>query len=332
MFFRKYFGALRSGVSSLAAVTSNRLSGEAKQNRWTLLFELLVEFMNQQFDRAGEIDRSDSINAARKYLDIPIPTLPVMNKVSFETVDCPVDSMLVYPNQKTSKVIRGLYLHGGGFVYNLEAHKLLLAHIVSRLKIPLLVPNYRLAPENPHPAALEDTYRSYEWLINNRGVDPAKLVIMGDSAGGNLMLELLLKLRDETKPKPALGVGLSPWTDLRNTGDSIDDNAEYDYLHKESGDRWAKYYAGDKPLDDPKISPVEAELHNLPPIYIQAGEAESIIDMIKVFYTKAKEEGVTISLDTWDGMIHVFQAFADVQPEARDALDTLRERIHHEIE
>ncbi|HRI27587.1 MAG TPA: alpha/beta hydrolase [Chitinophagales bacterium] len=214
-----------------------------------------------------------------------------------------------------------LYLHGGGYaVGSVNTHKSLIAKIAKKADIQALGIDYRLAPEHPFPAAIEDAVRAYRYLLE-QGYKPENLIIAGDSAGGGLTLATLITLRNTGIPLPAMGVCLSPWTDLAVTGASVTERAHLDPMivgHLLS--EWAKRYAGDTPTNHPLISPLYADLHGLPPLLIQVGSDEVIHDDSVRFAQKAKEQGTEVTLDVWDSMIHVWQFLWFVLPEANDAI------------
>ncbi len=148
-------------------------------------------------------------------------------------------------------------------------------------------------------------------------------MVFGTSAGGNLCLSLLLALRDTGEPLPKLAICLSPWTDVGNSGESIRKNEPFDIIDRGMIEQGAQWLAGDLSPEDPKLSPLRADLSGLPPIYLQAGGREIFIDMIRSFHRKAVAQGVQAELEVWEAMNHVFQAYGDRLPEAREAMDRL---------
>lgn len=222
-----------------------------------------------------------------------------------------------------------LYLHGGGYVQgSLNTHKGLCSRISRTSKSRILMIDYRLAPENLYPAALEDSVAAYLWLIDDEGIDPKNIVISGDSAGGGLTAATLLKLRDIGITLPSGGVLLSPWTDLDITGDSVRTKRRIDPMIDASGLFFiASLYLGDEDPKNPYISPLYADLKGLPPLLIQVGSAELLLDDSTRFAEKAKSAGVDVTLDVWEDMIHVFQAFALWAPEGEQAIEKIGEFI-----
>jgi epsilon-lactone hydrolase len=214
-----------------------------------------------------------------------------------------------------------MYLHGGAYQIGSPAT---LRHLVGLLsasaKARAFSVDYRLAPEHPFQAAVDDAVAAYRWLLA-AGHDAASVAIAGDSAGGGLTLATLVALRDAGDPLPAAAVAMSPWTDLALTGESLRTRADADVLLKPAGmpQTAALYLAGADPRH-PYASPLYADLHGLPPILIQVGDAEVILDDSRRSAARALAAGVDVTLDVWDEMPHVFQAFAGLLPEADEAV------------
>jgi acetyl esterase/lipase len=184
------------------------------------------------------------------------------------------------------------------------------------------MPAYRLAPEYPFPAAVDDAVASYRWLVDDQGIDPDHIAITGDSAGGGLGLALLLRLRDEGDRLPACYAGLSPWTDLAATGESIHLNngrdALFGIIDPEVAPKLGLLYAEDHEIKDPLVSPLYADLTGLPPLLVHVGEAELIRDDGVRLVEEARAQGVDASVGIFRDMWHVFQAFP--VPEASQSL------------
>jgi monoterpene epsilon-lactone hydrolase len=214
-----------------------------------------------------------------------------------------------------------LYLHGGAYVIcSPSTHRGLAGNIAHASQARVLLIDYRLAPEHPFPAALEDSISSYRWLIE-KGYSPENIAICGDSAGGGLTLAATLSLRDNHEIVPAAIVLLSPWTDLTFSGDSVHTRADRDPLLKLNDHDWMiKSFANGNPLTHPYISPLFANLHDLPPTLIQVGTEEILYDDSTRLEQKACQAGVDVTLEVWQGMWHVFQAFAPYVPESTQAI------------
>lgn len=214
-----------------------------------------------------------------------------------------------------------LYLHGGGYMAcSPKTHRPITAAYALR-GIKVFTPDYRLAPEHPFPAALEDALAAYKGLLAT-GIAPAKLAISGDSAGGGLTLSLLLAIKAEGLPMPSSALVFSPWTDLAITGATIQSNLTRDcLLHGNTMKEGAGCYLGDADPENPLASPLYGDLSGLPPLFITVGEAEVLHDDSTRFAAKAQAAGVPVNIKIWDGMPHVWQLFQFLLPEARLAMD-----------
>ena len=217
-----------------------------------------------------------------------------------------------------------MYLHGGAYQVGSPAtlrHLKALLSAAARARV--LSVGYRLAPEHPFPAAVEDALTVYRWLLAG-GTDPAAIVIAGDSAGGGLTLATLVAARDAGEPLPAAAAVISPWTDLALTSESLRTRAAVDVMLKPAGiaETAEVYLAGADPRH-PYASPLYADLRGLPPILIHVGDAEVILDDSTRFAARARAAGVDVTLEIWDEMPHVWHAFAGVLPEADQAIASI---------
>ncbi|MCM3726955.1 alpha/beta hydrolase [Neobacillus cucumis] len=226
-----------------------------------------------------------------------------------------------------------LYLHGGGYALcSANTHRPLSARIGKQAGLKVLFPEYRLAPEHPFPAAIEDAVNVYQWLLK-QGYTGKDIIFAGDSAGGGLCLATALVLRDQNDPLPAGIVCLSPWVDLTSSGESYQKNEEVDpYLSLRAVKEAAQMYAGKESLDHPLISPVFADLTGLPPLMIQSGTHEILQSDAISLSIKAKAAGVKVSFKAWDGMWHVWQISGDHLPEARRATKEIGQFIKRIIQ
>ncbi len=224
-----------------------------------------------------------------------------------------------------------LYLHGGAYTLgSTDTHREWIARLARACKLRALSINYRLAPEHPYPAALEDATTAYLWLLD-QGFDPSQIIISGDSSGGGLTLTSLLTLRDAEKPLPAAAVCISPWMDLALTGASIQNKVQVDpILDPLSLKKYAAYYAGENELTSPLISPLYADLKGLPPLLIQVGADEILLDDARRYAEKAQEAGENVTLEIWDGMVHVFQLIPFL-PETKKAVEHISEFVSQNL-
>ena len=254
----------------------------------------------------------------REYENSLVFTSPAIDEVDIKPITAPVKGHWYNP-KSGANVVTVLYLHGGGYAYYSKSHETLISLVTLAAQSQTFALDYRLIPEHPFPAQLEDTLSAYQWLLDT-GIKPEHLVVMGDSAGGNLTLALLLTLRDSKLPLPVLGICIAPWTDVGNSGNSLQENEPFDWLQKRMPIQWAEWLCKDTDPQNPIVSPINANLQGLPPLYVQAGDAEILYDMIRSFYEKAQAQGVNIKLDIWRNMNHDFQAFGDLIPESKEAL------------
>ncbi len=233
--------------------------------------------------------------------------------------------------EKTDKVC--LFIHGGGWILgSSHDHRLLSASIAKSAGIPILSIDYRLAPEYPFPVPLEDSITAYNWLLS-LGYKPENIVIAGDSAGGNLTLATLIKLRDDNIPLPKAAVVMSPSVDFTFGDDSFFTNAPTDPILADVGVFWwfIAYSAGTK-LSNPLLSPLYANLEKLPPLLCQVSTCEILHSDSIRFVEKAKSSGINIELETWEEMPHVHQSFGlGILPEADEAVNNIGRFIRSKL-
>ncbi len=227
---------------------------------------------------------------------------------------------VVAPGAVAERVI--LYLHGGGYVVgSISTHRDLAGRLSRAAAARVLLIDYRLAPEHPHPAAVEDATAAYRWLLAN-DTYPSRLVIAGDSAGGGLTVATLVALRDAGVPLPAAAACLSPWVDLEGIGDSMTAKAAVDPMVQADGlKRMASMYLGQLDPRTPLAAPLCAELSGLPPLLIHVGSAETLLDDSTRLAERARKAGVDVTLEVWEDMIHVWHVFAAMLPEGRQAIE-----------
>ncbi len=225
-----------------------------------------------------------------------------------------------------------LYLHGGGYcIGSVDTHRAMIAAISEASSMRALAVDYRLAPEYPHPAAVDDAVAAYRWLLAN-SVAAERIAIAGDSAGGGLTAATLVALREAGDPLPAAAVLISPWTDLAATGASISERAGADpMIDMRVLARMAEAYAGEAGTRDPSVSPLYADLSGLPSMLIQVGTAEVLYDDSTRLAELARAAGVEVSFEPWEDMIHVFQAFGGLLPEAGEAIGRIGEFLKDKV-
>ena len=232
-----------------------------------------------------------------------------------------VPALWAIPKQcSTNRVL--LCFHGGGFISgSIYTHRKLFAHFAKAIGCRALSIQYRYAPENPYPAQLEDAVSAYAWLLD-QGIKAKHIAFVGDSAGGNLCITTLLAARDRGLALPAAVMPISPWYDMEGVMDSRNYNQGKDMLFTK---QWVKDIAGmylgtQGSPRDPYTNPLYADLKGLPPIYIQVGGDELLLDDSTVLAERAKKAGVEVRIDIFPGMQHTFQMAVGRAPEATDAV------------
>jgi epsilon-lactone hydrolase len=260
--------------------------------------------------------RAEFEAAAKK--TAPIPPEIEITPVTIPGLPAGLSAEWIMPRGASrDKVI--FYTHGGGYVSGSCAdHRMHVAKFVKDTGVGALLYEYRLAPEHPFPAAVEDTLVAYRWLLA-QGVTADNIIIAGESAGGGLCLATLLALRDQGLPLPVAGVALSPWIDLNCTASSYQTKAKRDISFEGSWTVWGKYYAGEGERTHPWMSPLYGDLQGLPPLLIVVGTDEIMLDDARAFARKAKEAQAEVTLGEWEGMVHCFPLFAPLIPEATEA-------------
>ena len=214
-----------------------------------------------------------------------------------------------------------MFMHGGGYYRgSVAATRATVARISAEAKVKCLSIEYRLAPEHPFPAAIDDTYSAYQWLVNE-GISPKHIIVGGQSAGGGLCLALLLKIKENNISQPLGAVALSPWTDLYQSGETMIKNEKIDpVISKKYLDRFAKLYFPDLKNMSHLASPIIGDLSGLPDILIQVGSAETMLDDSTRFYEKAKKANVNAKLEIWENMFHGWHSSAHILKDAENAI------------
>ena len=248
--------------------------------------------------------------------------------VKIERVTAPTvpAEWLAAPDARDNAAV--LYLHGGGYVIgSARSHRHLAAAIGRAAQTRVLLPDYRLAPEHPFPAAVDDAVGAYRWLLD-RKIAPSRIVIAGDSAGGGLTVATLLALRDLKVPLPAAGVCISPWVDLTCSGASYTTRKDADPIVKfDSIAMMSKAYLASTDVKTPLASPLFAELGGLPPLLVQVGDDEVLLDDSVQLVERAKKAGVDATLDVWPKMVHVWHWFFPMLDEGQAAIDKIGEFV-----
>jgi epsilon-lactone hydrolase len=264
-----------------------------------------------------------TIEAMRQQAELQ-PVAPVPDDVMVEVVDAfgVAAEWISIRDVHVPRVV--MYMHGGGYsTGSVAGFRDFASRLAGAAQARVLLVDYRLAPEHPYPAAVEDAMVVYRWLLDN-DVSAGKVVIAGDSAGGGLALATLLALRDAGVELPAAGVGLSPWTDLKLTGASMDSNASADWLvQRKFLELTAEAYLAGADPTTPHSSPLYGDPAGLPPILIQVSNSELLLDDATRFTDRARAAGVDVELDILDDMIHDFQVIAASTQEGSQAIERI---------
>jgi acetyl esterase/lipase len=304
-------------VGQARAVLRRIASGPARAG-WPWKLELIAAGQRAIMMRS----KRRGVHWLRAALEAAPTPAPFAKRVRTENVDAGgVPARWFVPLGATNRARTILYFHGGGFVVGSpNTHADLMARLAVHADARVLGVDYRLAPEHRFPAAHDDALAAVRWLYA-QGVDPAKLTIAGDSAGGNLAAATLCSLRDAGEPPPAAAVLFCPWVDLLAAGGSIDANASADFGDRELLVAWAEDYVPRGTPRDPRAFPIDAKLEGLPPLLIQVGGAEVLHDQIVAFRERARAAGVDVALEVEPDMFHDWQLHASLLPEGARSLE-----------
>ena len=224
------------------------------------------------------------------------------------------------------------YLHGGGYEFgSCKSHRVFVARLCKKLQVNAYSINYRLAPENPYPAGLDDAFSVYKWLLEEKSIPAENIILMGDSAGGGLALCLLVRIANQNYPQPKAAITLSPWTDLSLSGETmktkVDEEPFFNVKNIENG---ARDYVANASPENPEISPLFADFTGFPSIFIQVGSREVLLDDSLRIADRMQEQGVNVTLDVQEGMFHAFLFFNQMPiialliPEFRRAMKNVQ--------
>lgn len=310
-------------LSSTVGVMLRRAAGKPLVPKWSMQFEAATLFYRRQFNHAFDLN---DIEQARRYFDSLVmladahPRVRVRPALAGE----PLGDWMT-PEACRSRMTM-LYLHGGGYAFYPQATRHFITMMAQWLNLPIFALDYRLTPEHAHPAQLVDALAAYRYLLD-KGVDPERLVVAGDSAGGHLCLMMLAALKKAHLPQPALAIGMSPWTDIGLRGASQFGNDRYDLVQGYQTVLYGQWLSGGSGLSVDELSPMGQDYSDVAPIYLQAGGKEILVDMIRDFAGLARSQGASVRLDVWPQMVHEFHAYGDLLPESRQAISRLRDAI-----
>lgn len=322
--FLRLVGGVRTAVN-----LRRKVSGPLRPS-WDPTFEALAELFHQGSLRITRL----SLEQQRKWTTsvvLGLPSSPLYQETVFEKLSAGGVQAEWFRRADAADGPVILYLHGGGYgLGSIETHRDLVARICRASRASALSLEYRLAPEHRFPAQIDDALAGYRFLLQ-QGTDPRKIVVAGDSAGGGLTIALLVKLRDSGELLPAAGVCLSPWVDLEGLGESVDTNDRYDYISRRALLQYRKRFVDDDNVRHPLAAPLYADLRRLPPLLVQVGSAEALLDDSRRIVDRAHSAGVDVTFRIWEDMIHVWQLFAFMVPQGSAAIDEIgafiRERV-----
>jgi monoterpene epsilon-lactone hydrolase len=280
-------------------------------------YKSILELLDSMPDTSGL-----SFEERRSNYEKEVSQLPVADNVSCEPLSVdglPAEWIIPEGSPEQNSL---LYLHGGGYcIGSINTHRGMVSHIAKAAETRALLIDYRLAPEYPFPAAVEDSTAAYQWLLS-QGIASSDIIIAGDSAGGGLAVSTLVSLKEKGLPIPAAAVLISPWVDLAISGDSVISKAEIDPMVTKDGlIEMAEAYLGDTDPKTPLASPLYADLVDLPPMLIHVGTSEILLDDTTRLFDRARKAGIDITLNAAEDMCHVWHFFTVMLPEALEAIN-----------
>ena len=296
--------SLKSRIFNFVMRNGHWFRGKLRKEKFTLNTSIL------EFRQLCE-------RVAQKQSDIPVEV-----SVKEQIIKNIKSEWLIPENADQEKLI--LYVHGGGYVSgSCSDHRRFVSGFAKFTGITNLIYEYRLAPEYPFPAALDDSVEIYQWLLSS-GFKPKNIVIAGESAGGGLTLAVLLALKDRHIPQPEAAVAISPWTDLTCSSDSYYTKNKVSPAPMNCWKVFSHHYVGDNQGTNPLISPLFGDLENLPSIFINSAVDDELYEDGEKFFLKAKEAGVDITFRTGVGMVHCYPLLA---PRFREATEAINEIV-----
>jgi len=308
---------------SVTEVWVRRMAKGPRRPGWNWFMELATELLKRRMSTVREMT---DVQEARRYLDSLEIRLPELDEVDITQVTNERFRGSWFTPRKAEGGATVLYFHGGGYSFYPKAYASFIALVALAAKSRTFALDYSLAPEQRFPVQVREALDAYRWLLENSG-DGHSIVVAGDSAGGNLALALLQTLRDLRLPMPMLAIALSPPTDFEMDRAVAVRKADGDWIEMGMLERWADWFCDPEKRRDPLVSPLQADLHGLPPIYLQAGGAELLYDSIRAFADRARREGAEVVLESWADMNHDFQMFGRYVPQSAEALRRVGEMI-----
>lgn len=328
----KFSGPLSLRSSGFLAINKVALSTYARRIRgvktvpsWDTNLEIGVKFWVHQFTQALQ---SSDIARGRLVLDSLQTETPDVYAVDCKHQNTPKGDWYV-PHHRTSEATV-LYLHGGGYTFHGAMSRRFAAMLAHHIGAPIFAPDYRLTPEHPHPAQAEDAMEAWHYVTGK--VAPEKIVVIGDSAGGHMMLMLLLAIKDAGLKQPALGIGLCPWTDIGDRGASMTSNDPTDLVQGWMAIKFGEWLDPKGTFGRKALSPISYDYSDLAPLYLQAGGREVLRDMILDFADVQATHGTDIMLDLWPDMPHDFQLMDSTRADSTEALKRITQMVKARVD
>ncbi len=309
------FEVFSAVVAAAVEVALRRFRNGRARPSWSFMHELVAAVMKRQF---ADLSRRPWDQQRRGWdaRRLPDPTWwrTRRRRSRIGGVSC----VVVEPRfAEPARTI--LFLHGGAYCLGaMEGYREVFGRLALAARARLVAPDYRLAPEHPFPSAVEDAFAVYRALVGE--VEPASLVVSGDSAGGGLAAATMLRARDASVPLPAAAILLSPWVDLGASAGTLETHEPFDFFSPALVARWAELYLGGASATEPLASPRHADLGGLPPTLVLVGGAEMILDQVRAFAERARAAGTECTLEEWTDMFHDWFVFPSVFRASRAAL------------
>lgn len=323
----KFDGPWATRVSSFLALNKIAIGTYAKHAigkkldpRWNADMEIGVRFWRHQFTKA--MTHPDIVKGREIFESLQTETDDTY-AVTVKNSEDAKGSWYLPDAPKTGLTL--LYLHGGGYTFGGAIAKRFASMLAHHCNINLYAPNYRLTPEHPHPAQAEDALAAWDYVTANTPAE--RICIIGDSAGGHMVLTLLQTLKAKGRQQPALCIGLCPWTDIGPRGESLHGNDPFDLVQGWMALRFGEWLDPDGAYGREALSPINHDFSGLAPLYLQAGGREILRDMIIEFAQVQAGHGADVMLDLWDDMPHDFQAYDSFRSSSREALDRICQAI-----
>lgn len=324
----RFSGPLKHRISSFLTLNNALLStyiarafGRKLEPTWDAHMEIGIRFWRAQFTKA--MAEPDMIKGRAIFNSLVTETDDIYDVLVDNTIT--PRGTWHYPRNMQSDATL-LYFHGGGYTFNGPISARFASMLAHHSHARLFMPHYRLTPEHPHPAQIDDAFAAWKFVSSQTPAE--KVVIIGDSAGGHLALMLLQRLKEEELSQPALCIGLCPWTDIGARGKSLFENDKYDLVQGWMALQFGEWLDPDGKYGRKELSPIEHDFTGLAPLYLQTGAREILHDMICDFAEIQTNKGASVHLDTWPDMPHNFQAYDSMKQSSEEALLRIREAVH----